>query len=837
MGTRADPAVEVLSPEVEERSQSPMALRARDPAPRALAMTPAQVIALQRSAGNQAVLRAMRSSSNGQIQREPAGPPAPPGLAPAPPGPGGAAPARPAGSVDPALSFIADYARKVPGYTLVAHAVGADPITGQPVPGSLVKEIVALIPGGAALMERLEQSGVLPKASAWLSDEIGKLGLTFDTIAGLFKQAWDSISAWDLFDPAAAWSRLSKIFDPPIAKVTAFAERAAEKLFEFSLEAMLAAGGGAASQVMVVLKRAGQAFGQIVKDPIGFASNLVAAVKGGFAAFASNIGTHLQKGLFGWLTGALKGAITLPQKLDFEGIISLALQVLGLTWDRIRQRLVKMVGERTVAMAERAVSFVKDIADRGLGVVWEKMAEFAGNLADTVIGGIRDWVAESVVGAAIKRLVTMFNPAGAIINAVLAVYNTIEFVIERAKQLGELIDAVSTSISEIASGAIGRAVIAVENALSRAVPVAIGFLAQLLGLDGIGDKIREVIEKVRGAVDNAIDKVINWIVSKFHGGKKEEDEPAGATGEGEEPEEPIQAGKEKHKLWLELDGPKPAVMIASDPQDIDHLFAKIRAELDGEEEPTKQAVEAKIQTAIAQKDKAEVSKAKEDVHALAVTVQELVDVKSSRNVGVNDKELLAEYERLADKKLPWMLDLVLAKHASTPTAARQTLVKLEADFRKLMATVPQGAELTAKQRADATDILREARELARKDFSNVQQAVWEHLRGDEDLKKIEAKMVAKGDVGPGEAALRIGTMRTSGKGYGSMDLEHSARLSDQPLRYNERNNLMVTDAFQNQQFNEALRKHGKVWATDELEAFVIFHRLNDQGIDFMPGRG
>src|SRR6187200_3123293 len=98
-------------------------------------------------------------------------------------------------------------------------------------------------------------------------------------------------------------------------------------------------------------------------------------------------------------------------------------------------------------------------------------------------------------------------------------------------------------------------------------------------------------------------------------------------------------------------------MIASDAQDIDQLFAKIRAELDGEEEPTKQAVEAEIQTAIAQKDKAEVSKAKEDVHALASTVQEIIDVKSSRNLGVNDKELLAEYERLADKKLPWMLDL------------------------------------------------------------------------------------------------------------------------------------------------------------------------------------
>jgi hypothetical protein len=360
-----------------------------------------------------------------------------------------------------------------------------------------------MIPGGAALMERLEQSGVLPKASAWLSEEIGKLGLSFAQIAGLFERAWDSISAWDLIDPAGAWARLSSIFEPAIAKVVAFAERAAEKLFEFSLEAMLAAGGGAATQVMGVLKRAGAAFGAIVRDPLGFAANLVAAVKGGFQAFASNIGAHLQRGLLEWLTGALQGAIRLPAKLDFEGVISLVTQVLGLTWDRLRAKLVKLVGEKTVARIEKTVSFVKDIADRGVGAVWEKLMEFAGGLADTVIGGIRDWIAESVVGAAIKRIATMFNPAGAIINAVLAVYNTIEFVIERARQLGDLIDAVSTSISEIASGAIGRAVNAVETALGRAVPVAIGFLAQLLGLDGLGEKIKDIIEKVRGTVDGA----------------------------------------------------------------------------------------------------------------------------------------------------------------------------------------------------------------------------------------------------------------------------------------------------------------------------------------------
>jgi len=79
-------------------------------------------------------------------------------------------------------------------------------------------------------------------------------------------------------------------------------------------------------------------------------------------------------------------------------------------------------------------------------------------------------VANSVVGAAITKLISMFNPAGAVIQAIIAVYNTIKFFIERAQQLGALANAVFDSIAAIASGNIGNAVQAVENALGRAVP-------------------------------------------------------------------------------------------------------------------------------------------------------------------------------------------------------------------------------------------------------------------------------------------------------------------------------------------------------------------------------
>ena len=125
----------------------------------------------------------------------------------------------------------------------------------------------------------------------------------------------------------------------------------------------------------------------------------------------------------------------------------------------------------------------------------------AEGLMDTVIDGIKDWVAKSVVGAAITKLISMFNPAGAVIQAIIAVYNTVQFFIERAQQIGAFASAVFDSVGAIASGALGDAKNAVENALARSVPVVLGFLARLIGLGDIAAPVRNIMTTVRGAID------------------------------------------------------------------------------------------------------------------------------------------------------------------------------------------------------------------------------------------------------------------------------------------------------------------------------------------------
>ena len=77
----------------------------------------------------------------------------------------------------------------------------------------------------------------------------------------------------------------------------------------------------------------------------------------------------------------------------------------------------------------------------------------------------------------------------------------------------EVVNSFVEGVAEIARGSVANAAQFLENALARAMPVAIGFLANQVGLGGLGQKIGEMIETVRGLVDQALDWLIDKAVS------------------------------------------------------------------------------------------------------------------------------------------------------------------------------------------------------------------------------------------------------------------------------------------------------------------------------------
>jgi hypothetical protein len=161
-------------------------------------------------------------------------------------------------------------------------------------------------------------------------------------------------------------------------------------------------------RVMGMLKKAAAVIDLIVSDPIGFLKNLLAAVKQGLNQFVSNIWEHLKEGFMGWLFGALGGiGIKLPPDFSLPSILSLVLQVLGLTPERIRARVVKFIGEKNMAMIEGVWNAVKLLIDGGPAALWEKIKEYVGNLKDMLVQTVQDWVVTKVIQAAVTKLVTM----------------------------------------------------------------------------------------------------------------------------------------------------------------------------------------------------------------------------------------------------------------------------------------------------------------------------------------------------------------------------------------------------------------------------------------------
>ncbi|WP_292732157.1 DUF4157 domain-containing protein [Nostoc sp. JL31] len=262
--------------------------------------------------------------------------------------------------------------------------------------------------------------------------------------------------------------------------------------------------------LLQVLARVAGVVGQILKDPIGFLTNLIQAVKQGFLNFMNNIGKHLQQGLIGWLTGTMaETGIEMPENFDLKGIFSLAMQLLGFTYEAIRAQAVKRLGEEKVGRLEQTVDVFQVLASEGVAGMWQFVQEKMGDLNALVIEPIKNFIIEKVITAGIEWILSLLTPASAFIKAAKAIYEIVKFFIERAQQIADLINAILDAIGAIASGAIDQAIKGVENALAKSLPVVISFLASLLGLDGIAGKIQAIFQKLRKPMEKAVDWVID----------------------------------------------------------------------------------------------------------------------------------------------------------------------------------------------------------------------------------------------------------------------------------------------------------------------------------------
>jgi hypothetical protein len=411
---------------------------------------------------------------------------------------------------DAILIPLARLAEGTRGYDLLRAVLGRDPITGEPVPRTpavLIGGFMKLI-GQEEIWNNLQRANAVPRAWAWFQGTLTGILALVRSIPSRFIAALQSLELADIILVPRAWLRIAGVFANFIIDYYTFAGQQVLGLLQIIFEVV-------APNVIPYIRKAAGAFKKIVSDPVAFIRNLVRAGIQGFKQFATNFLTHLKASLIGWLTGTLAGAnIYIPQAFTLQEIVKFILSVLGLTWQNIRTKLVKAIGEPAVKALETGFDLVVTLVTQGPAAAWEKIVEGITNLRDIVIEQVMQFVAKKIVQVAITHLLGSLNPAGAFIQAILAIYNTIMFFVERLRQIAQVVAGYIDALSAIAEGVIGAAANKVEKTMGGYLTLVISFLARLIGLGNVSSVVVNILNKVRAPIDKALDRVVTWIVEQ-----------------------------------------------------------------------------------------------------------------------------------------------------------------------------------------------------------------------------------------------------------------------------------------------------------------------------------
>ena len=450
---------------------------------------------------------------------------------------------------DALLAWLASFAHEIPGFHLMTVILGRNPFTNEEVPRTaenLIRGFITLLPNGNEIYDRLAESGVIAGAAARIESAIETLGISWSFIVGIFTGLWNSFSIDDLVNPIGAFTRIVDSFGEPISRLFQFVGVVLREVIYLILQVM----NFPFDLIGSIVENAATAIEDIKRDPIAFLENMLAAVKAGFTSFFDNIVTHLLGGLADWLFRGLRDAgIEPPRDLSLSSVLDFVLQVLGISMDRIWEKLAERIGQENVDRIRGAIdrlvgiwNFIRDVQERGVVAIWEYIESQISGLWDMVIEQAKNWIMERIIQRAIQWLLSLLDVTGImpVINAFIAFFNAVQSAIEYLRDILAIINDYVTTIAAVARGEIQPGAEKLERGLANAIPIAIGFLANQFGFGNIGERISEIIGNIRGLVDRALDWLLDRAVSTvqslmaalgFGGGEEEEEEAAAAEAE------------------------------------------------------------------------------------------------------------------------------------------------------------------------------------------------------------------------------------------------------------------------------------------------------------------
>lgn len=417
------------------------------------------------------------------------------------------------------LAWLSRVAHATPGFHLITLIIGKDPFTGEAVPltaENLIKAFITLLPGGEETYAQMAESGVIAEAAARIESAMETLGITAELVATTFLGVWNEMRLENLLSPLETFARIVNLFGEPIARIFAFIRIVVGVIIELILRAM----NFPTELVGSIITNMLAAIEDIKRDPIGFLVNMVHALKDGFIGFFDHIATYLVDGLAAWLfRGLSEIGVTIPSQWSLQAAFDLVLEVLGLSMEFVWRKLGEQIGEERVAQIREAIgmlsgawTFIKDVQERGVGAIWDYIVTQLSGLWDTVLSMAREWVMERIISVVTARLLSMLDPTGvmAIINGVVAFFDLVQSAVEYIREILEIVNMYVSTLAAVAAGNTEPGARMIEGGLAAAVPIAIGFLANQVGLSNMPEKIVEIITSLRVMVEQAVD----WLIAQ-----------------------------------------------------------------------------------------------------------------------------------------------------------------------------------------------------------------------------------------------------------------------------------------------------------------------------------
>lgn len=486
------------------------------------------------------------------------------------------------------LGWLNEFAREhITGFDLLTVIAGQNPFTGKDVARTgerVIQGFITLLPNGREIYQELAETGIVAEAGARIDEAVDDLEITWEYLRGLFVDLWEGFTIEDIAEPPAAFQRIVDTFQEPVTRIVNFVSVVLGEIFRVALKAMNFPSDLLGSIISNVMG----AIDAIKTDPLGFLTNMLEAVELGFRNFFDNILTHLVGGLTDWLFEELRDAgLEPPSDFSLGSVLEFVLDVIGVTTDRLWEKLADRVGQENVERIREAMDmvtgiweFVRDVQRQGIAAIWEYVTSQLRGLWDSVLELAQEWIVEKVINRAIEWLGGLLDPTGVmtVINSFQAFFNALQSAAEYLRNILAIIDDYVSTIVAVAQGQLETGAQTLEEGLASSIPVAIGFLARQLELGDIGQKIKEIVEGVRQKIDQAIE----WLLDKAEagvekvlsaiglGGDEEEAAEETETAATEEPEDveigetvTFQFGEEVHQLRVRLVAGEPMYEMAS----------------------------------------------------------------------------------------------------------------------------------------------------------------------------------------------------------------------------------------------------------------------------------